>query len=109
MRYADFLVMDGKKDDAEKFYELARRLADMAESTKEEEIFENERRPEYAPANQLKAFAKANLLPTDGRGPWSSKKGTPKKGKDVKLPPNWEWIDEWIVDLNPEADEEGWM
>lgn len=103
MRYADFLVGDGKKEDAEKFYELARRHADMIQSVKEEEIFENERRNPYG-----KIYSKSNLLPTDGRGPWSSKKGTPKKGKEIKLSQNWEWADEWIIDKNRQVDEDGW-
>lgn len=103
MRYADFLVKDGKKDDAEKFYEIARRYSDIIQSVKDEEIFENERRNKFG-----NVYSKSNLLPTDGRGPWSTKKGTPKKEKEIKLPPNWEWIDEWTIDKDKEVDEEGW-
>ena len=42
--YADFLLKRGDNDQAEKFYELARRQTKVS-SVREEEIWENRRRP----------------------------------------------------------------
>eukprot|EP01114_Cavostelium_apophysatum_P011844 TRINITY_DN2636_c0_g1_i2.p1 TRINITY_DN2636_c0_g1~~TRINITY_DN2636_c0_g1_i2.p1 ORF type:complete len:1423 (+),score=460.75 TRINITY_DN2636_c0_g1_i2:227-4495(+) len=101
--YADFLRKNGNLDEADKFYELARRQS-KASSIKEEEVFENRRRAVLGTD-----YTAANLLPSDHRGAWSTKEGMPKTKNDVKLPSNWEWTEEWIVDTTrPGVDENGW-
>lgn len=103
VKYGDFLERIGNRDEAEKFYELAKRHTDVS-SIKEEELWENERRKLFG-----FKYSKNNLLPTDRRGPWSTKKGVPRRSMDIKLPANWEWIDEWSIDKErPGVDAEGW-
>lgn len=67
-------------------------------------------------------FSADFLLPTDHRGPWSTKDGVPKRKvlhyflissnsfqEDVKLPKHWEWVDDWTVDtVRPGVDNRGW-
>ncbi len=71
--YADFLNRRCHYQEATKFYELARTYS-KASSIKEETIFENERRTMFG-----KEYSKENLLISDTRSAWSSKKDTPSR------------------------------
>ncbi|PRP84152.1 hypothetical protein PROFUN_04143 [Planoprotostelium fungivorum] len=101
IRYADFLSRQGKTEDSQKFYALARRINKIS-STKEEEIFENERRLPFS-----REYSKNNLLPSDERGGWSTRSGTPKS-KEIKISNHWEWITDWFIDRERWCDPDGW-
>jgi len=103
-QYADFLFRRGKVEESEKFYELARRHSTMT-SVVEEEIYENERK-----STTSNDFSKEYMLISDYRGPWSTRRGTPLRKEDIRLPSNWEWVGDWSVDKSKRpCDPEGWQ
>jgi len=74
-----------------------------------EEIFENQRRKTL-----FNNYSEKDLFGLmDLRGPWCDEKGNPIPNKE-EFPgpgPDWEWVEDWKVDLQSEkgqTDEEGW-
>lgn len=102
--YGVFLLNGGHSEEAEKFFQLARRHIQM-KSVVDEEIYENCRRnPMSATLSSSSStpttgeFSAKYLLITDYRGAWSTKLGTPKTKSEFRLTQNWRWMNEWTVD-----------